>query len=419
MSALIAALLAAFYQLMQLPVAGRYQADAMAVTTEVTTAQQQVILTDAAGAYMKQNMSTLLSTATATNPVIVSVPALIAANSGPNGLPAGFSSVNPYGQTWQLQITQPTAGNLRGFVVSTGGDALSDLQLAGIAAKVGTAGGFVPQNDTGVYPGGAGVIYGNKAGWNETTAGLSGVAGGHLASLIVFNNGSMQNPALYRVKVPGQDQLNVMQTALGMGGNDINNAGVINGSKLVTTNDANVGGSVRAAGEVYAGGNVRVAGVNGFYNDTFASGWYMQDPSWVRSYNDKGVYTGGEMQAGTVRANNRTITGDLQINGIGVVGGGCQLGTFSREASGRILSCKDGAWSAGGISNVQTIMTGWGGDAYAACPAGTVVTGGSCSNNQGGDGRAVYTRTCGPSGNGWYCADGNGGVCQAAAICAG
>lgn len=41
------------------------------------------------------------------------------------------------------------------------------------------------------------------------------------------------------------------------------------------------------------------AGATGWYNNSYAGGWFMQDTSWVRSYNDKGILTGGTMQAAT------------------------------------------------------------------------------------------------------------------------
>ena len=60
-------------------------------------------------------------------------------------------------------------------------------------------------------------------------------------------------------------------------------------------------------------------GGTGWYNSTYAGGIYMVDASWVRSYNDKGILTGGTMQAGTfnttsdikLKENVKTITGAL------------------------------------------------------------------------------------------------------------
>lgn len=37
-------------------------------------------------------------------------------------------------------------------------------------------------------------------------------------------------------------------------------------------------------------------GNGGWYNGTYAGGWYMEDTTWVRSYNNKSVYTGGQVR---------------------------------------------------------------------------------------------------------------------------
>lgn len=40
----------------------------------------------------------------------------------------------------------------------------------------------------------------------------------------------------------------------------------------------------------------------------------MSDGSWVRSVNNKGIYTGGQVKGGTVRADGRLYTGEyLQL----------------------------------------------------------------------------------------------------------
>ena len=40
-------------------------------------------------------------------------------------------------------------------------------------------------------------------------------------------------------------------------------------------------------------------GNNGWYNSTYDGGWYMKDSSWVRSYNDKNIYTANTLRCGT------------------------------------------------------------------------------------------------------------------------
>lgn len=57
------------------------------------------------------------------------------------------------------------------------------------------------------------------------------------------------------------------------------------------------------------GGWIRTYGDTGWYNGTYAGGWYMSDTTWIRAYNSKSVYTPGEMQASTVRANSNLCIG--------------------------------------------------------------------------------------------------------------
>lgn len=74
----------------------------------------------------------------------------------------------------------------------------------------------------------------------------------------------------------------------------------------------------------------------GWYNSTHAGGWFMQDSTWVRSYNDKNIYTGGRIK--TVNAmETRYIDAiqnnnlDISANGTGTIffnmhsGSGCNL----------------------------------------------------------------------------------------------
>jgi len=49
--------------------------------------------------------------------------------------------------------------------------------------------------------------------------------------------------------------------------------------------------------EVYADGWFRAYGNHGLYFQNWGGGWYMSDTTWVRSYNNKPVYTANEMRA--------------------------------------------------------------------------------------------------------------------------
>ena len=101
-------------------------------------------------------------------------------------------------------------------------------------------------------------------------------------------------------------------------------------------------------------------GNTGWYNSTHAGGWYMSDSTWVRSYNNKNIYTGGRIK--TVNAmETRYIDAiqnsnlDISANGTGTIffnmhsGSGCNLnlnkawsGSSGTEPS--FYNTKGGSW---------------------------------------------------------------------------
>lgn len=107
----------------------------------VATAEQHKKLIDASSQYIKQYHFNLQTIATATTPAKVTVPMLKTVNL----LDISFNSVNPFGQTWETQVLQPSAGNLKAFVMSYGGTALDDKTASKIAGLVGQAGGLIPK----------------------------------------------------------------------------------------------------------------------------------------------------------------------------------------------------------------------------------------------------------------------------------
>ena len=60
-------------------------------------------------------------------------------------------------------------------------------------------------------------------------------------------------------------------------------------------NDAYFGGQIYSANNGWF--RVRGSG-NGIYWENHGGGWFMQDSSWMRVYQDKNIYTGGQMRAG-------------------------------------------------------------------------------------------------------------------------
>lgn len=192
----------------------QWQASGMTNVQTAAAASQQVIYNKAAAQYVQDNATTIAALATPTVPVTITTAMLITAGY----LPTGFSATNVFGQAWQLQVLQPTAGTLQSVVQSTGGRAISDtIQLVQIAAQAGAQGGFVPyagQNgDATMSPANA---YGAYGAWKLPLTNFTNPGSGHLVSLLAFTGVSANNSYLYRVQVPGHPELNNMQTDLGL-----------------------------------------------------------------------------------------------------------------------------------------------------------------------------------------------------------
>ena len=81
--------------------------------------------------------------------------------------------------------------------------------------------------------------------------------------------------------------------------------------KINTSGKVFIPGELEVDSRVYAdnglhvrGDWLRVDGQNGIYFESYGGGWRMTDTSWIRAYNDKNIYTGGNIEVGgTIRAN--------------------------------------------------------------------------------------------------------------------
>lgn len=218
MAPILGALFAILVGILSVPSLINWQNQAKNNVNAGSVAQQSRQIIQASTQYIQTNATALQATATASTPVTVSIAQLQAAGL----LPAAFKATNLYNQTWQLQVLQPTAGNLQGLAVTTGGAPLSDTQAMLVAKLVGYEGGFFPKNDTGMYPGGAGNAYG--ANWGPLSATGYTNQAGHMALLINFSSGQLTDNRLYRNAVPGQPQLNTMTTPLIMASVQTENA---------------------------------------------------------------------------------------------------------------------------------------------------------------------------------------------------
>jgi len=124
--------------------------------------------------------------------------------------------------------------------------------------------------------------------------------------------------ANYSAGISGSGSTNYLP--IWTGSTSMGNSAISQDDTTVTlhSRDLVASGTIRTNTAFYVDGNKviddnggwhRSYGNTGWYNGTYHGGWWMTDSSWVRSYNNKGVYTSGEMQAGTVRANTNLCIG--------------------------------------------------------------------------------------------------------------
>ncbi len=272
-------------------------------------AKQLHQVTEAAKGYITAYAGAIEGSATATTPATITVPMLV--NTG--FLPQGFQSGNPYGQTWEVQVLQPQPGNLQALVLSQGGTPIQSADAPRIASEAGAEGGTIDTaNNT---------AQGSYGGWSVSMSGYTNPGAGHLAALVAYSGGQLQSDYLYRVAVPGQPQLNTMQTNLDMGNNNINNAQDVNVNGDVDVNSTQETlGSGGTAQVTINSPNANVpAGIA--LNDSGDGGWGVRlqtnpaDSNWLELTGNNGVVTsswqGGNYSAtGNVNAQNA-----LTVNG--------------------------------------------------------------------------------------------------------
>jgi len=395
-------------------------------------AQHAATVRKAAKAYIADNYATLVASAGPSTPATIA-PATLASGGY---LPAGFSATNGYGQSFTVKVIEPTANRLEAIVLTTGGDTLDGQNLRNIANLIGVDGGYV------VTGGASAVANGAYGGWSRDLTPFGGAAGnGKIAVALFVTEASTQDDYLHRSATAGRPEFNRMNTAVDMNSNDVNNARNVAAANVAASGEVlaneialgsnryggatypyetislpagrnlrfNIGGAERAVlagdgtftalgnlvttgniignvvttNEAYVNGWFRSQGNGGWYSSAYGGGWHMTDPTWIRAYNGKNVYTSGQMRAGSMRSDGRTEVGEfLDLQGVAVVDAGCAPnGLVGREADGSALNCVNGIWKrAGGLSESVTVFSTyvsrgsmW---AYAYCPSGYTVTGG-------------------------------------------
>ena len=339
------------------------------------TAGQMAILNKAVQQYVQDNSATLAAIATSTTPVTVTVANLQALNY----VAPGFAATNSFGQTWQAQVLQPTAGQLETVVMSTGGTAISDpKQLVQIAAQAGAQGGYVPY--AGMLGNAAYVAtmaVGSLGAWTLPMGSFTNPGSGHLVSLLAFGSVAGNNSYLYRTAVAGHPELNAMQTDLSMtdtGGTAHN----ISGAANIAAQTVNASGAVTAGTFSGAAGRFTVdssgrIGNAGYAPTDLPGGWGggistadIYSHSTVAAGSGGGISaymnSAGQLLAGSgsfqVTNGGYTYIGYIgAASGNGCTGSG-SYSMLSADAAGVLMTCLNGTWRPiGGRQQKQAFFT--------------------------------------------------------------
>jgi hypothetical protein len=231
----------------------RMAGDAQKQMRDTVTAQHLKQVSDAATRYIQDNWATIEATATATVPAVITTAMLTATGY----LSSTFSGTNPYGQTLQVEVLEPSAGNLQAVVLSMGGTTIPQAQAPRIAAKVGAGGGYTPSASPTTAQGAFG-------GWSMPLTYNTKPGAGHLAGLLYFSNGQLIPDYLRRHSVPGHPEVNQMFTTLDMNGQNLSNANQVNGTTVTASQTVTAGaGNVQLSNQAGEGGLIKTIGANG------------------------------------------------------------------------------------------------------------------------------------------------------------
>jgi hypothetical protein len=173
----------------------------------------QAQLTQAARRYVDANYAALQARSAVGAPARIGLDTLKTGGHVAPGQPA----TNVYGQSPCVLVLPAASGQLTALVLSEGGVPIPPQNLAYVAAVAGPGAGFIP----GQAPD---VAQGAFQSWSLPLAVFGGAncsgtaaAANHLASALFFDGpGQLSSDFLYRHAVPGQPQLNRMETPLHM-----------------------------------------------------------------------------------------------------------------------------------------------------------------------------------------------------------
>ncbi|MFT8815222.1 shufflon system plasmid conjugative transfer pilus tip adhesin PilV [Acetobacter fabarum] len=286
--------------------------------------------------YIRAHSNELINTIPVGSSTAVSLATLIKERD----LPAGFTSTNPYNQTWTAYITQSDSGVLDGRIISYGGLTLSPKDAVAIALKAGAQGGYVPPN--GLMNGlNSNMAVGASGTWSQTISGFPNPGAGHLVGLVASADDADNNPNyLYRDAISGHEELNAMNAPLNMTGNNINSAGDVHayGALSAGSDDDNKNANA------YISEDGRVNATKDIRGQVFRPNYIAQNGAPC----DGVAINTGVMDS--VESNNAQDTFTTQT------------GDLARDQNGNTLNCVNGSWRVLGASFstlIQASCDGW------------------------------------------------------------
>jgi competence protein ComGC len=253
-------------------------------------------------------------------------------------LPASFQN-GPYGHQYEILVNvQDVDGNgirdaIDALVVAGGATReVEPKRLPGIAAMAGAKSGMIVGEE----------VQGAFGGWQATLTDFpaSAIPDLQLASLLHFDDLSIESDYLFRKAVAGRPELNRMETSLDMDGNDIDDIAALTGrSGMLQINDnATVENALSVGGDLDAGSMLARGNVT-------ANGNITSD----------GTISGTTITStGSISASGR-ITGaqGLRPNLRVTPGASCSVpGLIGRDSRGKTYNCADGRWEVVGEFSV-------------------------------------------------------------------
>ncbi|MFC5474046.1 shufflon system plasmid conjugative transfer pilus tip adhesin PilV [Paraherbaspirillum soli] len=338
------------------------------------TALYQAQVATAAGKYISENYAALVSKASQTAAVTINVDAL--KNTG--HLSRNFSLTNAYNQTPCVLVLKTPEGRLDALVVTEGGDAIAEKDIAYIASNAGQGGGYFdyakPMQAKGAF-GSWAVSAGSTPALNSflSQACKKTADQGHLATALFYDSdGKLATDFVYRNKVDGHPELNEMTTPLKLpkvasenGSDDMCGATVLNSNGRVAVNANGAVLSCQAGIWTRSGAGSWKEPVPDY--ESLPPGGpgstnVVGDVRMVTKQNVAFTWTADSIwsplavdQNGNLNVPKRLTVNDMLIQAQITAGTSCDKnGLIAVDSTGMAISCQSGIWRKFAESEIST-----------------------------------------------------------------